>query len=610
MLGSGSSLSPTTYLFDQGSYSTFAETTSGSGTYRITPHKHCNNQWCWFALRSGQFSGKIPHFVVASADRFSEPAANENLAFWSTSLDTDSWTPFDNQTIGATDIEFYNNAPFPGGMIYVSHAPMYPWSRTARKVTEWSAADARIVDTPSTTSFVISNATARNNGDGRIAPALPFYGFVLTNPSGYTKNNMVMLAGSHPSEGQGNFQLEGAMAWLLGGSAEAEFLLDWFNIFVYPSTNPQGRWGGYFRSQPQDTTKDHNRYWDVDTLECIHAFRDAIAADTSGSIELGFDFHGSISSYRTYGMHTDNTTALVVAYRAKMQALLATYTDQLSNITESCKSYLESLGAKFTNGQEGGMNTDQSPATWKLAGQYAMRSIAAMHADGQWTNGPGVGSRDFSGTTDRIDWANVANPAGSPITISMWVNVDTRKAYQYFLMLHNAAETSGISLSMPDANGTLQLLRTGSTLLYRYSAQGVVTTGTWMHLLATHDGVFTTFSSIHLYKNGAEVSYVGGSGQNGSGEAAITGRWSIGGRLSDDTRNVDGKFAQVRVFNRVLTPAEIALEAAGQVTTTSGLVFWFKGNTDSLAAVPGGDGTADGTSEITGVGNGPSIIYP
>jgi hypothetical protein len=132
-----------------------------------------------------------------------------------------------------------------------------------------------------------------------------------------------------------------------------------------------------------------------------------------------------------------------------------------------------------------------------------------------------------------------------------------------------------------------------------------------MNLLVTSDGVMTDYTHLHMYKNGGEVTYL--SGNNGAGaELALVGKWSLMGRVLDDLRNVDGRIAQVGVWNRVLTAGEIAnLGAfyAPDLAAPSGLQFYFKGNTSSLVASPGGTGTADGTSQLTGVGNGPGIIY-
>jgi hypothetical protein len=295
------------YLFQQGSYAQWRIVDPAVPSIRITPIKYWNNDWTWFSFRTHDFAGKTPHFLIAKADRWAAYNANEYMAVWSTALDSDVWTKFDNNIIDITDYEFYHNTAFPAGEIFIMQLPAYSFSRVQSKLSTWALADPRIVDTPSTINFILGNSTARAALGNRIAPSLPFYGFKITNPSGFAKNTMILTAGNHPSETTGRWMLEGAIEWLLGGTPEAELLLNWFDIFVYPCVNPQGVWTGYFRSQPEDATKDHNRYWDVDTLECIHAFRDAFAADVGATIDVGVDFHSSLGDSYFYATAQDNT---------------------------------------------------------------------------------------------------------------------------------------------------------------------------------------------------------------------------------------------------------------------------------------------------------------
>ncbi len=594
------------YLFDQGSLSTFVGTDS---RVRITPRKHWNNQWVWFAVRSEQWAGKIPHFLVAKADRFSAPGATENLAFWSLSPDTDSWTAFDNQATGASDIEFYHNTAFPVGNIYVAYLPMAPTSRVDRLMGVWDG-DARVTETASTTGLVIDTLTAQDNGDGRTAPALPVYGFKLTNPSGYTKNKMILTAYVHPNETTGFLELEGALAWLLGGSAAAEMLLDYFEVYVYPCLNPQGVWGGWFRSSPETPASDNNRIWDTTgTNEAVDLIKAAMAADTGGAIEVGIDFHSSTATYN-YLDAEDHTATLYAAFIAKMAALDAGFTFYDETVATMLR-YLwqHSYSAALAGIVECGIHTSKGPADFKNVGQYAMRALAGMLAEGRWTNNPGVGSRSFNGSTDRIDWAAVSNLTGHALTISLWVYLDSLPVNGYMVCLHAAGDADyGMLFNCNTANGNVNFVVRGSTDLNKGAANGTMSTGAWTHLLVTWNGTMTDNTTVHIYKNGTEVSYL--TNTNGAAEVAAAGSWSLGGRIYSDTRNLPGDLAQVRVFDRVLAAGEIALEAGGDVSTASGLVFWFKGNTSSLAASPGGTGTADGTTSVTGVGNGPAIIYP
>ena len=596
------------YLFAEGSANG-----APSGTpVRITPIQHWDSKWAWYAVRHRRLAGQTPSFVIAKADHYNI-AAGERLACWATSPDNDTWNDFDNFTIGAVDLEFSNSSAFTSNKIYIAHWPMYPWSRVQRKLAEWTA-DSRAAETASTTNYIISNATARSadDGSGRTAPALPFYGFKLTNPSGYTKNKAILATFNHPSETTGAFAFEGAIDWLLAGSDEAEFLLDWFEFYCYPCLNPQGLYTGYFRSCPQNKTLDHNRQWaTAGTLECIDAFKTAMNADTGGTIQVGLDFHSEASADTIFGNAEDHTETIHAAFNTEMAALDAAFDLRTSNIPTSLRYWwLNTLSAQLAASLEQGGTTARNVSDYLAFGENVMKALAYMLADGRWDNGPGVGSRDFNGTSDRIDWSSVFDPTGGPLTISLWVYLDSVAVNQYIFHIGLADNSAGIQFGIANATGAFSFTRKGSTNLWRYSAGSVLSTGAWVHLLATSTGTFNDYTTMHLYKDGAEVTY--GGGQNGATESTASGSWSLGGRILDDLRNTNGKIAQVGVWNRVLSSAEIADLAAGQapdLAAASGLQFYFKGNTSSLVASPGGTGTADGTTQLTGVGNGPSIVY-
>jgi len=206
-------------------------------------------------------------------------------------------------------------------------------------------------------------------------------------------------------------------------------------------------------------------------------------------------------------------------------------------------------------------------------------------------------SRVFNGTTDRIDWASPYNPTTSPISISAWIYNHTKPVNtQYILATHNVANTTfGVAFTVYAALARLDLFRNGTTLLDRISITDTVQLNTWANVIVTHTGVMNDYSTIHIYYNGVEVTYA--TGTNGATEASAAGKWSIGGRIYDNARNFDGNIAEVGVWNRVITPAEIAYLASGiqPCGYSNGLVFYWSGIIDSLIADPGGLGVASGT---------------
>jgi phage terminase small subunit len=87
-------------------------------------------------------------------------------------------------------------------------------------------------------------------------------------------------------------------------------------------------------------------------------------------------------------------------------------------------------------------------------------------------------------------------------------------------------------------------------------------------------------------------------------------RAAIRAGYSEKTANQQGPRLLVNVGIKAEIERLIAERVMGpDLAAASGLQFYFKGNTASLEATPGGTGTADGTTQLTGVGTGPAIIY-
>lgn len=547
--------------------------------------------------------------------------AGEWLACWATAPDTDTWYQFDNVTIGATDIEFSHNTAFPSGTIYVSALPMYPYSRVTRRVYEL-AANALVGETTSTTNKIIDYMTARdaNDGSGRTAPALPLYGLKVANATANTKNKIVLSAMQHPSESPGAFALEGALDWLLTTSAQQKFLLDWFEFYVYPCRNPQGVWAGYFRVQPQNKVAGAN-WTTTGEWETVDLMKPAIVADIDSTADVMLDYHSWMDASDISGVVVNgDTTGQYPIFAAAMELLDAAF--ELAEAAAGGedgtlgKLLRDSYGVDLyaTIEQHGG--TARGITNWKAYGANTLKAITTMLAQGNFPQGPGVGSRDFTAITHRIDRSSVHDFKAHPISISFWIKADTLPANGYCVCIHNSGNTAyGIAVNLSDINlGYIGFLVNGTTFMQRTSNTGCITTGSWINITVTWDGVITAAAGAKIYKNGTENGYFVTT--NGATETADhSGSISIGGRIYDDARNLaDAKMAQVGIWDRVITAGEIANLAAGyapNLAAPSGLLSYLKGNTSSLIdAVDAANWTADGTAQLTGAGTGPAIIYP
>ena len=149
-----------------------------------------------------------------------------------------------------------------------------------------------------------------------------------------------------------------------------------------------------------------------------------------------------------------------------------------------------------------------------------------------------------------------------------------------------------ISAAFFSDDGMLEFRKTGSTQLVKESTQFAVRPNQWQYVVFTYDGG-TSASNVHFYVNGTETSY--STSQNGASFSSdASRRFTIGGELGDagsaNCGQFNGLIDEVRVYNRILTPAEIQrLYKMGQslhanitrkTTLTDGLVgHWsFDGN--------------------------------
>lgn len=372
--------------FDQGSYVSI----EGTASIRIIPYQHWSSVWAWWAVRSLYLGGQTPTFLIAKANHYNIDAG-ERLCCWATADDTDTWHDFDNVTIGATDLEFSMNSAFPAGQIFVAALPMHPFSRVQRKVNDWLG-NRWASDTTSGTAGVLGTATARSvpDGSGRTCPALPFYGFKITGDRVGDKNKCILSAYNHPSETPGPYQLEGALDWLLGSSAEAEVLRDWFEFYVYPCLNPQGVWSGWFRSSPQSPTNDHNRIWNTTgTDEAIDAFKTAMTADTGGAVDVALDYHSQMENVGRFSNVFDSDGTFEAYYLAEMEALLPGYTlREITYNTTYIYWALNSLSASLAAFPECGGTTTQDKDDWRYHGECTLKAVYEMLIDGRFTYGP------------------------------------------------------------------------------------------------------------------------------------------------------------------------------------------------------------------------------
>lgn len=318
-----------------------AETGVSGDTVTIMPHLTWDGKWYWYAAKLTGCRGKTPTIEIPKANRHDNTSGDTAWGWWSYALDSDQWVQFDNLAVGASIASLSNNSPFEHNTVYVMHGPGYPWKRTLRKVSEWSTH-------PHCEAYQVGTVSARTGFMGSI-PSMPMLALIVTDPGAVgLKNQLVWTCGNHSHETPQEWVLEGLIEWLLGESAEALLIRQTCEIYCYPQVNPQGRYGGYFRSSPQDSSKDHNREWQAEpTLQSITLCRNSIAGLTGGVIHMHMDFHSKPQSgdagYNGHELYGKQSSLGSSAYITAVQ-VYATLTPVYPDPTVgTVRSYVDAL---------------------------------------------------------------------------------------------------------------------------------------------------------------------------------------------------------------------------------------------------------------------------
>lgn len=177
---------------------------------------------------------------------------------------------------------------------------------------------------------------------------------------------------------------------------------------------------------------------------------------------------------------------------------------------------------------------------------------------GKFNNCADLGSTD---TNKSLTIASALSYANAAYSISMWVNINTAPSSGQLYQLSNVyTTTSQILFNYENSGGTkrINFTRFDGANLEGPSYNVDLGTGTWHHIVWTHDG-----TSIRGYLNGFLVAGpTTATGQTGSYSVAST----IGCNGNDNTANTAlAKFDDVAFFNRELTAAEVLLLSGAEI---------------------------------------------
>lgn len=171
------------------------------------------------------------------------------------------------------------------------------------------------------------------------------------------------------------------------------------------------------------------------------------------------------------------------------------------------------------------------------------------------TTGQSGGALSFDGSNDAVSVAASSSLNNlSAVTISAWMRPNNVGENSFGRILQ---KENGPKLFLTSTNQLSFEVPYSTASLNRQTANNVVSYGTWTHVVVTWDGS-ATGSNVHIYLNGTEVSSYAFT-RNGSGTRTddSTGVLNIGNNASQD-RTFNGLLDEVSIYNRALTPAEVA----------------------------------------------------
>lgn len=176
-----------------------------------------------------------------------------------------------------------------------------------------------------------------------------------------------------------------------------------------------------------------------------------------------------------------------------------------------------------------------------------------------------------------VKWTAPAGVVGlNAKSISMWIYPDDfGSAYDLFLISDGTGTDADEYFDIPTqiTTGKFGLIAHFSTTNGIWlTTSATLTPGAWNHVVITYDGSATTNDPI-FYLNGASVAITELATPVGTYRTGTTTDLYIGSLTSG--ANIDGKIASLLVYNRILSPAEIADAYASRLAIPdwNGLVF-------------------------------------
>ena len=281
--------------FDSGSLNVAGSTISGN-VVSLEPRRFASNEWYgdfWQVyFRANGVRDQSVTFKIPISNAFQPYDLGQQLVY---SYDQINWSFAPGLTYPGSGESLQFTKRFTQDTVYIADALPYTVARTASHTTALQTNPYVHATASGSAGFVIGQSAGGTDDLGRTIPRQDIYGYVISDDSStQPKKKVVLTAGNHSAETTGNYTLEGMVNFLLSDDPHAAALRQEAEFYVYPMTDPDGRYAGYYRSNPENPTLNHNRYWnDTDGFTDLTLVTQAMKADTGGDVDYFFDFHSS-----------------------------------------------------------------------------------------------------------------------------------------------------------------------------------------------------------------------------------------------------------------------------------------------------------------------------
>jgi hypothetical protein len=210
-------------------------------------------------------------------------------------------------------------------------------------------------------------------------------------------------------------------------------------------------------------------------------------------------------------------------------------------------------------------------------------------------------SRDFNGTTDRIDYSNISDLTASNFSFSCIINFDARTASAGLFSVADSSDTiTRVEISIlsgADPANLKLILDYDTTDLNAQSSGMSLSDGTVFQVGVQWGGAGR--GTVKWYQDGVQFNSSGSFGSDPSGTVqSADGTWALGGFQPADNFNINGQMSNVGVWNRVLELEEWQMlgDRFSPLFIPKGLLYAPDLIRDQRDSVSGRAGTLDGTT--------------